>query len=171
MYASVGLPIDSFEFYLLKLQMNTLKLLEAYCTVKGKTICMLSANRRIPKTCLRKRLAYTCLVYSQTHKPGKSLIHREGRDDGERDENSVILPHTSPHTNMEWLMRNSLTLSKEEIHNLCEDLGGTHGGHSFFRIFTSFLELGCDVELTLHFSFQHKDNLLLYSDGAIRIQL
>ena len=36
MYASVGLPIDSFEFYLLKLQRNTLKLLEAYCTVKAK---------------------------------------------------------------------------------------------------------------------------------------
>lgn len=57
--------------------------------------------RQITKTGVRKRLAYTCLVYSQTHKPGKSLIHREGRDDGERDENSVILPHTSPHTNME----------------------------------------------------------------------
>lgn len=65
MYASVGLPIDSFEFYLLKLQRNTLKLLEAYCTVKGKTICMLSADRRIPKACLRKRLAYTCPVYSK----------------------------------------------------------------------------------------------------------
>lgn len=101
MHASVSLPIDSFEFYLLKPQMNTLKLLEADCTVKGKTICMLSANRQIPKTGLRKRLAYTYLVSSQTHKPGKSLIHREGRDDGERDENSVILPHTSPHTNME----------------------------------------------------------------------
>lgn len=170
MYASVSLPIDSFEFYLLKLQMNTLKLLEADCTVKGKTICMLSANRQITKTGVRKRLAYTCLVYSQTHKPGKSLIHREGRDDGERDENSVILPHTSPHTNMEWLMRSSLILNKE-ICNLCEDLGGTHGGHSFFSIFTSFLDLGCDVEFTLYFSSQHKDNLLLYSDGAIRIQL
>lgn len=40
-----------------------------------------------------------------------------------------------------------------------------------FSTFTSFLELRCDVEFTLHFSFQHKDNLLLNCDGAIRIQL
>lgn len=48
---------------------------------------------------------------------------------------------------------------------------GAQRGHNFLGIFTSFLELSCDVEFTLHFSFQHKDNLFFYSNGAIRIQL
>ena len=68
-------------------------------------------------------------------------------------------------------MKNSLVLTKEEMCIFCEDQGETHGEHGVLSIFTSFLELGCDVEFTLHFSFQHKDNLLFYSNGAIRIQL
>lgn len=108
MYASVGLPIDSFKFYILsKTADDNHKYLACSLKLTAQSrakqyACSLQTD---PKD-MSEEETYTCLVYSQTHKPGKSLIHREerddgGRDDGEIDENSIILPHTSPHTNME----------------------------------------------------------------------
>lgn len=97
------------------------------------------------------------------HRKGKYVLVK-------RWKNVIPFPYL-PRGNTEWLTRISLALGgAADYSKFCEEWR-TQRRDMFLVIITSFLELSCDVELTLHFSFHNKNNLLFYGDDAVRIQL
>lgn len=141
-------------------------ILWVYCTVKGKSTHRLPTSRQVYREA-RYTHAQQRLLDSWIRQATSAI--EKGKHVWQKVEKlrSLYMPSTWKHRMFDKI---SLAL-RETVWNFREDKNEELKENTCLGIITSFLELSCDVELTLHFCFHNKNDLLFYSDDAIRIQL